>query len=76
MNRVKYAQQSQRWIVKTGSALLTQDGKGLDYASIADWAQQIAQLRKQGIVVKTVKRKPKPLFGEKKKKITLQVTMY
>ncbi len=29
-----------------------------------------AQLRKQGIVVKSVKRKPKPLFGEKKKKIT------
>lgn len=29
-----------------------------------------AQLRKQGIVVKMVKRKPKPLFGEKKKKIT------
>ena len=51
MNRVKYAQQSQRWIVKIGSALLTQDGKGLDYASIADWAYQIAELRKQGIEV-------------------------
>ncbi|MCH1488152.1 MAG: type II secretion system F family protein [Pseudomonadales bacterium] len=28
-----------------------------------------AQLRKQGIVVKTVKRKPKPLFGERSKAI-------
>lgn len=51
MSRVKYTQQSQRWIVKIGSALLTQDGKGLDYASIADWASQIAELRQQGIEV-------------------------
>lgn len=51
MNRVKYTQQSQRWIVKIGSALLTQDGKGLDYASIADWARQIAELRQQGIEI-------------------------
>ena len=51
MNRAKYTQQSQRWIVKIGSALLTQDGKGLDYASIADWARQIAELRQQGIEV-------------------------
>jgi len=51
MNRVKYTQQSQRWIVKIGSALLTQDGKGLDYASIADWAYQIAELRQQGIEI-------------------------
>ena len=51
MNRVKYTKQSQRWIVKIGSALLTQDGKGLDYSSIADWARQIAELRQQGIEV-------------------------
>ena len=51
MNRVEYTQQSQRWIVKIGSALLTQDGKGLDYASIADWAKQIAELRKQSIEI-------------------------
>jgi glutamate 5-kinase len=51
MNRAKYTQQSQRWIVKIGSALLTQDGKGLDYASIADWASQIAKLRLEGIEV-------------------------
>lgn len=51
MNRVKYTQRSQRWIVKIGSALLTQDGKGLDYAAIADWAYQIAELRKEGVEV-------------------------
>jgi glutamate 5-kinase len=49
MNREKYIQKSQRWIVKIGSALLTQDGKGLDYDAISDWAKQIARLRQQGI---------------------------
>ncbi len=51
MSRVKYTQRSQRWIVKIGSALLTQDGKGLDYSAIADWAFQIAELRKEGVEV-------------------------
>lgn len=50
-NREKYTQRSQRWIVKIGSALLTQDGKGLDYQAIADWAGQMAELRKQGVEV-------------------------
>ena len=49
MNRKKYIQKSKRWIVKIGSALLTQDGKGLDYEAISDWAEQIARLRQQGI---------------------------
>ncbi|MCK5813993.1 MAG: glutamate 5-kinase [Cocleimonas sp.] len=49
MNRKKYIQKSQRWIVKIGSALLTQDGKGLDYDAISDWAEQIARLRQKGI---------------------------
>jgi len=51
MNRVKFTQKSQRWIVKIGSALLTQDGKGLDYTAISGWARQIAQLRKEGVEV-------------------------
>ena len=51
MSRIKYTQQSQRWIVKIGSALLTRDGEGLDYAAIADWANQITALREQGIEV-------------------------
>lgn len=51
MNRTQYVQQSKRWIVKIGSALLTQDGKGLDYAAIRDWTDQIARLRQQGVEV-------------------------
>ena len=49
--REKYTKQAKRWIIKIGSALLTKDGKGLDYAAIEDWTQQIAQLRQQGIEV-------------------------
>jgi len=49
--REKYTKQAKRWIIKIGSALLTKDGKGLDYVAMADWVQQIAQLRQQGIEV-------------------------
>lgn len=37
-----------RVIVKVGSSLVTNDGRGLDSAAIARWAQQIAQLRLMG----------------------------
>ena len=40
-----------RWVVKIGSALLTDDGKGLDQAAIAGWVEQIAVLVKQGVEV-------------------------
>lgn len=40
--------QAQRIIVKVGSSLVTNDGRGLDHAALANWAQQIAQLRSQG----------------------------
>lgn len=43
--------QAKRWVVKIGSALLTNDGKGLDAAAIAGWVAQMAQLRQQGIEV-------------------------
>ncbi len=39
---------SKRWIIKVGSSLLTNHGKGLDYELIADWVHQIAQLRRHG----------------------------
>lgn len=39
---------SGRWVVKVGSSLLTAKGQGLDRAAIADWAGQIAALRKAG----------------------------
>lgn len=43
--------QGQRWVVKIGSALLTNDGQGLDYERIRDWANQIAALKAEGIEV-------------------------
>ncbi len=49
--REKYAKQAKRWIIKIGSALLTKDGKGLDYEAIEDWTKQIATLRQTGIEV-------------------------
>ena len=38
-------------MIKIGSALLTKDGTGLDYAAIEDWSEQIAHLRKQDIEI-------------------------
>jgi glutamate 5-kinase len=35
-------------IVKVGSSLVTNDGRGLDHAAVARWAVQIAQLRRAG----------------------------
>ena len=40
-----------RWVVKIGSALLTNDGKGLDLARIAQWTEQMAALKQQGIEI-------------------------
>jgi glutamate 5-kinase len=41
-------QKAKRLIIKVGSSLVTNDGKGLDNAAIAKWAEQIAQLRARG----------------------------
>ncbi len=41
----------QKWVVKIGSALLTNNGNGLDIVSIADWVRQIVLLKKQDIDV-------------------------
>ena len=38
----------QRWVVKIGSALLTNDGKGLALDAIDDWVEQIAALQQAG----------------------------
>lgn len=40
--------QARRLVVKVGSSLVTNAGKGLDAQAIALWAQQIAALRAQG----------------------------
>ncbi|MBT3277064.1 MAG: glutamate 5-kinase [Candidatus Thioglobus sp.] len=41
----------QRWVVKIGSALLTNDGQGLDKRAISAWVEQIVHLKSQGIEV-------------------------
>jgi len=38
-----------RWVVKIGSALLTDDGKGLDVEAISGWVEQMAGLRAEGV---------------------------
>ena len=38
----------QCWVVKIGSALLTNDGCGLRAQAIAGWVAQMAQLRRRG----------------------------
>ena len=40
--------QSKRWVIKIGSSLVTDEGRGLDTQAIASWAEQIAQLQQQG----------------------------
>ena len=39
---------SRRWVVKVGSALLTDDGRGLDDQIIASLVAQLSSLRQQG----------------------------
>jgi glutamate 5-kinase len=39
------------WVIKIGSSLLTDNGKGLNLESIARWVQQISQLQDQGLQV-------------------------
>ncbi|MDR1854801.1 MAG: glutamate 5-kinase [Azoarcus sp.] len=39
---------ARRLVVKVGSALVTNNGAGLDHAAVDDWARQIAALRRGG----------------------------
>jgi glutamate 5-kinase len=43
--------QARRWVVKIGSALLTDEGRGLHLAAIEQWVRQIVELRQRGIEV-------------------------
>lgn len=45
---------TRRWVVKIGSSLLTNDGKGLNIPAIHDWVRQMAALREQGVEVLVV----------------------
>ncbi len=40
---------SRRWVIKIGSALLTNDGRGLDASAIEAWVQQMVCLRQRNI---------------------------
>ena len=39
---------ARRLVVKVGSSLVTNDGRGLDHAAVANWAAQIAELKRGG----------------------------
>ena len=39
---------SRRWVIKIGSALLTNDGRGLDFNAIAGWVEQMVGLKSAG----------------------------
>ncbi len=39
---------AQRWVIKIGSSLLTNNGQGLDLAAIEAWVTQILVLRRNG----------------------------
>ncbi|MCK5640038.1 MAG: glutamate 5-kinase [Gammaproteobacteria bacterium] len=49
MTTHQHTNRCQRWVIKIGSALLTNDGKGLNLDSLDTWVQQMAQLRESGI---------------------------
>ena len=40
--------QARRIVVKVGSSLVTDEGRGLDAQAIAQWCEQLAQLAKDG----------------------------
>jgi len=42
---VSVVQQARRLIIKAGSSLVTNEGRGVDHQAVARWAQQIAALR-------------------------------
>ncbi|UCG96821.1 MAG: glutamate 5-kinase [Burkholderiales bacterium] len=48
MSAAGAVQAARRVVIKVGSSLVTNDGRGLDRAAIAQWAEQIAALRAAG----------------------------
>ena len=47
----KQISRAQRWVVKVGSSLVTNEGLGLDLAAIETWASQLVALRTQGVQI-------------------------
>ena len=48
MTSRKAVADSRRWVIKIGSALITENGRGLNHQAIASWAEQITKLREAG----------------------------
>jgi len=48
MNNRQQLANSRRWVIKIGSSLVTDDGRGLDTQAIKNWTRQIARLRDLG----------------------------
>lgn len=42
---------TKRWVIKIGSALLTNDGQGLNMTALHSWVEQMVSLRTQGVEV-------------------------
>jgi glutamate 5-kinase len=42
------AQDAKRLVVKVGSTLVTNEGRGLDHAAVANWAEEISALSREG----------------------------
>lgn len=51
MSKRQLVKQSRRWVIKIGSALLTDNGRGLDRQAMSAWVEQIAALSKKGYEV-------------------------
>ncbi len=51
MNQREKIKNTKRWVVKIGSALLTNNGAGLNHDGISSWVKQIVELKKHGIDV-------------------------
>ena len=49
MSKRQQLSKSRRWVVKIGSALLTNDGHGLDLSGISAWVEQMVALRQCGV---------------------------
>ncbi|MDA3808320.1 MAG: glutamate 5-kinase [Thiomicrorhabdus sp.] len=50
MNREEL-KNTKRWVIKIGSALLTDDGQGLNKVALAQWVAQMVFLKQQGVEV-------------------------
>lgn len=48
LSQAPVMKQARRIVVKVGSSLVTNEGKGLDENAISEWSQQLAALQKQG----------------------------